>query len=98
MCGLPHPDFLLPYMTGAQLKEAELYHQVEPYGELQQFYQAALICCIIANANRDTKKKPEPFKVEDFMPQFEEIDKQAQMKKVLTAMATKKVKREDKDG
>ena len=30
--------------------------------------QTALICCVLANINRDKKKKPKPFTVEDFMP------------------------------
>lgn len=32
-------------------------------------WRAAMICCIIANAHRDRKKKPTPFKPSDFMPQ-----------------------------
>ena len=30
--------------------------------------QAALICTVLANINRNKKKKPKPFTVEDFMP------------------------------
>jgi len=30
--------------------------------------QTALICCVLANINRDKKKKPKPFTVDDFMP------------------------------
>ena len=32
--------------------------------------QAALICCVLANINRDKKKKPKPFTVDDFMPKL----------------------------
>jgi hypothetical protein len=32
--------------------------------------RTALLCCLIANVNRDTKKKPLPFKAEDFLLQF----------------------------
>lgn len=28
----------------------------------------ALICAVLANINRDTKKKPIPYSVKDFMP------------------------------
>ena len=31
-------------------------------------WRVAMICCIIANAHRDRKKKPSPFKPSDFMP------------------------------
>lgn len=30
--------------------------------------RAALVACLIANGSRDRRKRPEPFKVEDFMP------------------------------
>jgi len=38
-------------------------------------YQAALICCVLANINRDKKKKPTPYKVDDFMPKVVEEKK-----------------------
>jgi len=28
----------------------------------------AMICCLTANINRDSKSKPTPFEIEDFMP------------------------------
>lgn len=34
-------------------------------------YRAALICTILAEINRDRKKRPKPFKPMDFMPQRE---------------------------
>jgi hypothetical protein len=35
-------------------------------------YRTGLVCAIIANVNRDSKKKPEPFTPQDFMPQREQ--------------------------
>jgi hypothetical protein len=96
--GVWHPDYLLAGLTSRQLKEWEMYYSVEPFGEIQQYYQTAQICCILANVNRDSKKQPQPFKVEDFMPKFEKEtkkDKVAYMKKQMSAMATKFVKKED---
>lgn len=34
-------------------------------------FHAAIICKVIADINRDKKKHPKPFKVEDFMPNRE---------------------------
>lgn len=34
------------------------------------WYPAAKSMCITANMNRDTKKKHEPFEIEDFLPQM----------------------------
>ena len=31
-------------------------------------YRAALICSVIANVNRNPKKRPQPYKPKDFMP------------------------------
>jgi len=33
-----------------------------------EWFRLAQICAVIANCNRDPKKKPSPFKVEYFMP------------------------------
>ena len=43
---------------------------MEPYGEEQGYRQAAIICSVIANVNRDAKKRPRPFIAEDFLPLF----------------------------
>lgn len=32
-------------------------------------YHAALICAVLANINRDPKRRPVPYQVADFMPQ-----------------------------
>jgi len=34
----------------------------------RQDARAALICAVIANANRNPKKRPRPFRISDFMP------------------------------
>lgn len=34
----------------------------------RQDQRAALVACLIANANRDPKKRRQPYRVEDFMP------------------------------
>jgi|TARA_Y100000310_G_C20662002_1_gene805309 hypothetical protein len=84
-------------LTSRQLKEWELYYREEPFGE--EYYQSGLICSIIANVNRDSKKQSEPFRPEDFIPRFTRSSKKEKMeymKKQMTAMATKFVKREDK--
>ncbi|MCP4475381.1 MAG: DUF4035 domain-containing protein [Gammaproteobacteria bacterium] len=92
-CGLPHPDFLLPYMSSKQLREAEIYYSMDPYGEKQGYRQAASVCSVIANVNRDSKRKPIPYKTEDFMPQFggRKNKKQTvnEMNKILFGMSKK---------
>ena len=38
-------------------------------------YRAALICSVIANVNRDSKKKSKPFQPQDFMPKKQVVKK-----------------------
>ena len=35
--------------------------------------RSALICFVLAEINRDKKKKPQPFTVDDFMPKYEAV-------------------------
>jgi hypothetical protein len=34
----------------------------------ERIYPAALICSVLANVNRDSEKRPEPWQPADFMP------------------------------
>jgi hypothetical protein len=86
-------------MTSKQLREAEVYESLEPYGTEHDYLQAAIICSILANVNRDSKKKPKPYEPKDFMPHWYTggtvTRKQTtkQIGKILSGMASKKVKR-----
>lgn len=43
------------------------YYQLEPFGEEPADVHAATIATLIANANRNSKKQPKPFRVQDFL-------------------------------
>ncbi len=47
------------------------YERIEPSEPKRSDIQTALLATIIANSVRDPKKKPTPFKVEDFLLDFE---------------------------
>ncbi len=49
-------------------------------------YRAGLICSVIANVNRDPKKKPEPFTPSDFMPQTKKVTKEMSQDDLLEQM------------
>ena len=53
------------------LAEWMAYSQVEPFGEFRQDLRIAMLWCILANVNRDTKKHPKPYTVSDFLDAFE---------------------------
>ena len=48
------------------------YYRLEPFGGKRDEIHAAMIAMVIANANRDEKKKPNPFTIEDFLLNFDE--------------------------
>lgn len=39
--------------------------------EKKEDQRIALICMVIANANRDARVKKKPYTIEDFMPKYE---------------------------
>jgi len=47
------------------------YNRIEPFGEKRADIRSAIVASVIANVNRDKKKKPSPFKTTDFMPEIE---------------------------
>lgn len=54
-------------MSSQELTDWMVYAQVEPFGEERADLRAALISSVIANVNRDPKKRSKPFDVTDFM-------------------------------
>jgi len=51
------------------------YSNIEPLGEKREDMRAGLICALIANTNRDSKSKPTPYTVEEFMYPFKKTPK-----------------------
>lgn len=43
------------------------YYQLEPFGEVQSEYRAALIAAHVTNTARDTDAHPAPYEPTDFM-------------------------------
>lgn len=61
---------MLEGIPSTLLTEWKAFYQLEPFGEWREDLRAAKICAIIANVNRDEKRKPKPFSPADFMPDF----------------------------
>ncbi len=55
-------------MSIYEFMEWQAYYDFDPFGNERGDLQAALISCVIANANRDGISKV--FKIEDFMLKF----------------------------
>jgi hypothetical protein len=58
---------LLEKVSSRELSEWIAYYGLEPWGEAQSEYRAALVTSMIANTARDDKKHPQPFRAEEFM-------------------------------
>lgn len=59
-------------MSSREFAEWMAYYTLEPFGVEREDLRAAIVASTIANANRDPKKKRQPYEPADFMPQFEE--------------------------
>ena len=54
-------------MSSSQLAEWMAYAGVEPFGEFRQELRHGQHLALVANINRNTEKKKEPFSALDFM-------------------------------
>lgn len=61
---------MLTTITYPQLLEWWYYDQLDPFGGVRGDVQAGVIASTLANINRDTKRKPDPFTVQDFVVDF----------------------------
>lgn len=53
-------------MSSHELTEWMAFYELEPFGD--EWRQTASITSLMANVNRDTKKRTQPYEIEDFMP------------------------------
>lgn len=66
---------MLHELSSSQLTELEAYWVINGgFGDYKQEYRFAQLCSLLANINRDSKRKPQPFSINDFLliPQQEE--------------------------
>jgi hypothetical protein len=52
------------------------YAELEPFGPAQVAWQLAVIAATVANANRDPKKRSQPFQPSDFLPEEPMTDRE----------------------
>lgn len=61
---------MLESITSVQLSEWMAYAAIEPFGEERADLRNAMLMSLIANVNRDEKKRSDPFTPAEFMPKF----------------------------
>src|SRR5690606_3853501 len=57
-------------MSSAELTEWMAFFGLEPWGTEVEDWRAAMVASVIANVNRDPKKR-KPYEPKDFMPRYE---------------------------
>jgi hypothetical protein len=66
-------------MSAAELADWAAFYAIEPWGSEAAFLRTGIVTALIANTNRDAKKKPEPFVPADFIPDFGGKKRQAKL-------------------
>lgn len=61
---------MLSEMGASHFWEWLAFSQIEPFGAETGYHQAAIVASVIAETNRDRKKRSRPYSPKDFMPQF----------------------------
>jgi len=68
----------LARISSRELAEWAIFYQSEPFGEARADVRSAIIASVVANSNRDPKKRKKAFTIEDFIPKFGEQEKRQQ--------------------
>lgn len=72
---------MLAELTSAQFAEWMAYSRLEPWGEERDDLRMGIIASTIANANRSKGQKP--FTPQQFMPDFERVSEDEQMRRMV---------------
>jgi hypothetical protein len=62
---------LLREISSRELTEWMAYDRFDPIGHFRSDIQAALLASVIANVNRDPRKRRRPYEIKDFLLRFE---------------------------
>lgn len=65
---------MLASIPSRLLSEWMLFAQIEPFGEERADRRAGIVASTVANVNRDPKIRREPWRADDFMPQYDRED------------------------
>lgn len=61
-------DELLRRISSRELTEWMAFFSLEPWGTEVEDWRAGMVASVIANANRDPKRRRKPYEPQDFMP------------------------------
>lgn len=70
---------LMDTISPEELVTQAAFFALEPWGEWREDFRIAQLCALIANVNRDPKKRSQPYTAKDFM-MFEHAEEEARNK------------------
>lgn len=59
---------LLDRISSRELSEWMAFDRIEPVGDRRLDVLAAMVMCLLANVNRNPKKRKKPYQVDEFLP------------------------------
>ena len=59
-------------VDSAEFAEWMAFATWEPFGPEREDQRAGMIAALIANVNRDSSKRPQPYDVDDFFPRYDQ--------------------------
>jgi len=65
-----------------ELSEWMAYYELEPFGYYADFQKHAMVASVIAEVNRNPKKKPTPYEAKDFMPKETAVEEKSVFQKL----------------
>jgi Protein of unknown function (DUF4035) len=81
-------------MPASLFKEWQEYEKLEPFGAWRDNFHAAMMCALIANANRDPKRPP--VKIGDFFYVDPETEKESNDERMLESLRSRKGRKRGK--
>ncbi len=70
-------------MSSREFAEWLALYGMEPFGDARADLRSGIVASVIANVNRDPKKRRRPYKPEDFVPRFESERRQTSWREQL---------------
>lgn len=69
----------MEHISSREFAEWMAFMRLEPFGEIRADVRHAALSALIANVNRDRKRKAQPYKPADFMLRFEGDEDEQEM-------------------
>lgn len=68
---------LLQRISSRELSEWMAFFSLEPWGCEVEDWRFGMLASVVANANRDAKKRRQPYEPQDFMPKRSKCEEQS---------------------